>query len=147
MGSGWPSTLARMSASTEPDLSADGRDPDDTPRAAEAIDALPVLAEQVRVVRAPSRGALAGDGRPAAAMLPAVQAAAVAAGGFVAGAAVVGLVSRRHRSRVAARKSRRAGRDVTRGGRRSAGELVQILGSRSFLVDVHLLGASDGHDG
>ncbi|MHB8240582.1 MAG: hypothetical protein ACYDHN_01200 [Solirubrobacteraceae bacterium] len=76
-------------------------------------------------------------------VLPAVQAAAVAAGGFVAGAAVVGLVHRRQRRSGTLTKGRR-GRAVSRGkgagkdGR--AGELLQIVGSRSLLVDVHLLG-------
>jgi hypothetical protein len=68
-------------------------------------------------------------------MAPAKQAMMVAAGGFVAGAAVVGLAGRRrgHRSRPPAR-----GRGARRGGR--AEELVRIVGTRSLLVDVHLLG-------
>lgn len=73
---------------------------------------------------------------------PAVQAAAVAAGGFVAGAAIVGLARRRQ---VGAARGRRVGRSG--GGRRrfakqGAGELLQIVGSRSLLVDVHLLGSA-----
>lgn len=114
----------------------------------EEIDALPVLADGPTVVHAyPLPGALAADRRSSIAVIPAVQVAAVAAGGFVAGAAVVGLVQRRHRS-AALSKGRRSGRDVGRGGRgrRMAGradELVQIVGSRSFLVDVHLLGGRD----
>jgi hypothetical protein len=105
----------------------------------EEVDALPVLAQEPTVI-APPAGALpaqAGSGR---AVVPAVQAAAVAAGGFVAGAAVVGLVHRRRRATLA--KGRGAKR-LNRGGRsanRSAGELLQIVGSRSLLVDVHLLG-------
>ncbi|MGH2904336.1 MAG: hypothetical protein ACRDK7_12260, partial [Solirubrobacteraceae bacterium] len=76
-------------------------------------------------------------------VVPAVQAAAVAAGGFVAGAAVVGLVHRRRRTATLA-GGRGSGR-LSRGGRhgRSAnrtGELLQIVGSRSLLLDVHLLG-------
>ncbi len=72
--------------------------------------------------------------------LPAVQAAAAAAGGFVAGAAVVGLVRRRH-SRALAR-GRRARGLRRRGAGRNAGmaERLQIVGSRSLLLDVHLLG-------
>lgn len=66
------------------------------------------------------------------ALVPAVQAAAVAATGFVAGAAVVGLAHRRQQRRELTRSKRRF-----RGG---GGELVQIVGSRSLLVDVHLLG-------
>jgi len=64
----------------------------------------------------------------------AVQAVAVAAGGFVAGAAVAGLVHRRGRRSARPSRRRRAGT----GGR--AAELVEIVGSRSLLVDVHLLG-------
>jgi hypothetical protein len=79
---------------------------------------------------------------PSRVLAPAVQTAAVAAGGFVAGAAIVRLVNRRHR---AVRVERR--RSTKRGRRRSAGpasELIQIVGSRSLLVDVHLLGSSAG---
>jgi hypothetical protein len=107
---------------------------------------LPVLAEEARVVRAE---AVSGDVLPAregSAMLPAVQAAAVAAGGFVAGAAVVGLVARRQRRSSALAKGSRAGRRLARGGRRrgsTSGERVQIVGSRSLLLDVHLLGGRD----
>ena len=106
----------------------------------EEVDALPVLAQEPTVI-APPAGALpaqAGSGR---AVVPAVQAAAVAAGGFVAGAAVVGLVHRRRRSTTLAKG--RGARRLSRSGRsanRSAGELLQIVGSRSLLVDVHLLG-------
>jgi hypothetical protein len=105
----------------------------------EEVDALPVLAQEPTVIASPA-GALpaqAGQGR---AVVPAVQAAAVAAGGFVAGAAVVGLVHRRRRTTLA---KGRGARRLSRGGRsanRSAGELLQIVGSRSLLVDVHLLG-------
>ncbi len=85
--------------------------------------------------------------RSAAAVVPAVQAAAVAATGFFAGAAAAGLV-RRHRRRrdLAAFASRRRSLarsqrgGARRGGSRAAGELVQIVGTRSLLVDVHLLG-------
>jgi hypothetical protein len=106
---------------------------------------LPVLAEEARVVHAE---VVSGDLLQAreATTLPAVQAAAVAAGGFVAGAAVVGLVTRRQRRSQALAQGRQAGRRLTRGRRRSgsaAGELVQIVGSRSLLLDVHLLGGRD----
>ena len=75
-----------------------------------------------------------------------MQAAAVAAGGFFAGAAVVGLAHRRRtgsRAPASARSGRLSG--LARGGRRAgkAGELVQIVGTRSLLVDVHLLGGRD----
>jgi hypothetical protein len=93
--------------------------------------------------------------RDTRAAVPAVQAAVVAAGSFVAGAAMVGLAHRRRRRRelvrVGARRglvrggggAGRAGRAAGRGGLRGAGELVQIVGSRSLLVDVHLLGGRD----
>ena len=113
----------------------------------EEIDGLPVLAEEARVVARPVFGALTD--RRATVMIPAVQAAAVAAGGFVAGAAVVGFVHRRQRHSAALAKGGRAGRELGRRGRRGGGrasELVQIVGSRSLLVDVHLLGGS-GADG
>ena len=107
---------------------------DDEP--AETVDALPVLAQEASVVGERARG---GELVRAPGALPAVQAAAAAAGGFVAGAAVVGLVARRRRPAPA---KRGRGRAVRRGRRGSdaAGELVQIVGSRSLLVDVHLLG-------
>lgn len=107
---------------------------------AEVIDALPVLASEPTIMRAkPLPGALARSG---GAVIPAVQAAAVAAGGFVAGAAVVGLVQRRQRHSASISKGGRRGRGVGRVGRTAAvgGELVQIVSSRSLLVDVHLLG-------
>ncbi|MFI5004363.1 MAG: hypothetical protein ACHQE6_05050 [Solirubrobacterales bacterium] len=85
--------------------------------------------------------------RPMRAVVPAVQAAAVAATGFMAGAAVAGLVRRRQHRRelVRAGSARRLGRGSSGGGgaSRAAGELVQIVGSRSLLVDVHLLGGRD----
>jgi hypothetical protein len=84
----------------------------------EIVDGLPVLAEVRTVERA----------GPAA--LPAVQVAAVAATGFVAGAATVALVKRR-----AARKVARN----SRAGSRRAVDLLPIAASRSFLVDVHVL--------
>jgi hypothetical protein len=109
----------------------------------EAIDALPVLAQEAAALG--TRPVDATVTRPSPALvIPAVQAAAAAAGGFVAGAAVVGLVHR-HRRRAALERVRHGGRGVSRsraGGRAAAraGELVQIVGSRSLLVDVHLLG-------
>jgi hypothetical protein len=108
---------------------------------------LPVLAEEARVVRAQAVPGEVLPARDTQTMIPAVQAAAVAAGGFVAGAAVIGLVARRQRRAVALSKGRNAGRRLASGRRRgaqsAAGELVQIVGSRSLLVDVHLLGGRD----
>jgi hypothetical protein len=125
--------------------------PDSDAGVSEEIDALPVLVGESRVVHAqPSPGALPAQ-RRSAGVIPAVQAAAVAAGGFVAGAAVAGLVHRRQRRSPTIAKHRRAGRTVSRArtpGASGAGravELVQIVGSRSLLVDVHLLGGSGDH--
>ena len=63
-----------------------------------------------------------------AAASPAVQAAAAVATGFVAGAATLALVRRR--------ESRRGGR---RALARRAGDAPGVLGTRTFLVDVHML--------
>jgi hypothetical protein len=97
----------------------------------EVLDAIPVLApEQSRAL--------------VSSLPPTVRMAAVAAGGFVAGAAIVGLVHRRARHVSPPPKRERAGRGLARTGRPSRGgrgaELVQIVASRSLLVDVHLLG-------
>ena len=105
---------------------------------------LAVSAEEGELIEA--RPAGSGLEAPSRKGIPAVQAAAAAAGGFMAGAAVVGLVGRR-RSR-ALGKGRRA--RVLRGRRaasvRNAGvaERLQIVGSRSLLLDVHLLGGGSG---
>jgi hypothetical protein len=85
----------------------------------EVVDGLPVIAE-VRAIE-----------RPTAASLPAVQAAAAAATGFVCGAATIALIKRR-----SARKVLRNGK----GGPRRAVDMLPIVGSRSFLVDVHVIG-------
>jgi hypothetical protein len=136
-------------------VAPDARDPSGAERGpaaiageGEEVNALPVLAGQPAYVRSyPFAGALSRDWREAGTVIPAVQAAAVAAGGFIAGAAVVGLVNRRHRNASAPAKGRRApragraGRSARAGER--GGELVQIIGSRSLLVDVHLLGGRD----
>jgi len=58
--------------------------------------------------------------------VPAVQAAALAATGFVAGAATAAVVARRR-----SRPSRRR--------RRKKGAIGEIVSSSSFLVDVHLI--------
>jgi hypothetical protein len=84
----------------------------------ETVEGLPVLAD-VRPIE-----------RAQAAALPAVQAAAAAATGFVAGAATVALVRRR-----SARKLARAQRAAPR----RPIDMLPVVGSRTFLVDVHLL--------
>jgi len=79
----------------------------------EVVDGLPVVAETRTI-------------EPARPLVPARQAAALAATGFVAGAATVAVVHRR-RTRLPRRKRRRmAGRG-------------EIVSSNSFLVDVHLI--------
>jgi hypothetical protein len=144
-----PSTLRDVSASQHAESSPSGASEAARSGDTEDLDALPVLADDATVVRAyPYSSEVDRSRGPANTMIPAVQAAAVAAGGFVAGAAVVGLVSRRHRHSAALARGRGAGKGLGRGrrGRRStpsAGELVQIVGSRSLLVDVHLLGGRD----
>jgi hypothetical protein len=101
----------------------------------EEVDALLVGSEEQVVIAAPEP--LLPVGAPRA-RVPAVQAAAVAAGGFVAGAAVVGLVSRRHsRAALAAGTPRRR---LLRRSRAGRVEALQIVSTRSVLVDVHLLG-------
>lgn len=92
------------------------------------VDAVPVLApEPVR------RGGLVRS------VAPATQVMVVAASGFVAGAAVVGLAVRRRGGAARRPAGRRGARQV--GKRR--GETVKIVGTRSLLVDVHLLGGAE----
>jgi hypothetical protein len=93
----------------------------------ETVDGVPVLAAEVRALEraVPRRN------------LPAVQAAAVAATGFAVGAATVVAISRRGAARKGAPVRRR-------GRKRDAGpEVMSVLGTRSFLLDVHLLGRGE----
>jgi hypothetical protein len=111
---------------------------------AEVLDGLPVLSEETvdaSVFPAPSRRALVGP------LASPAQTVAVAAGGFVAGAAVLGL-ARRHMSKRAALASSRSARRLGRSGKRSksVGELVDVVATRTLLVDVHLLGSSAGRN-
>jgi hypothetical protein len=80
----------------------------------EVVEGLPVVAPK-------------GTVETARAAVPARHAAALAATGFVAGAATVAVVSRR----VSLRPRRRR--------RRRSGGLGDIVASNSFLVDVHLI--------
>jgi hypothetical protein len=111
---------------------------------AEVIDGVPVLPGEpsgVSAFPAPASRALVGP------LAGPVQTVAVAAGGFVAGAAVLGLARRRHGKRVAisgARGARRLGRPLKRS--KAIGEIVEIVSTRSLLVDIHLLGPSAGRD-
>lgn len=104
----------------------------------EVLDGVPVLAGE-----SPSKGMFgAPESRSlAVAQSAPVQTVAVAAGSFLAGAAFLGLVRRRHRRQTSLARAR-APRRLGRAGKRSkqSGEIA-IVGSRSLLVDVHLLGA------
>jgi len=110
---------------------------------AEEIEQLGETADEVRITRvhpSPSSSPVRSESA-----IGTRAVAAAAAGSFVAGAAVVGLVSRRHR-RSAALASKRRPRGLSRrvkASRRSpsVAERLQIVGSRSFVVDVHLLGS------
>jgi hypothetical protein len=103
----------------------------------EEVDAVPVLAGGSAEESADYGREIVPRGAP-----PIVQTAAVAAGSFVAGAAVLGLVHRR-KTRRAAVAAARPRRRVTRAGARAkqVGEIVEIVASRSLLVDVHVLGS------
>ncbi len=93
----------------------------DEPEELEVLDGLPVLAsDSAHAALAPTAAA--------GALLPSRQVAALAATGFVAGAATVALVHRHRTSRILPRrkKPKRIG-------------LGEVVGSNSFLVDVHLL--------
>jgi len=94
--------------STDPDISNEG----------EVVDGLPVPAAPTSVPE---------PLRPVLAPVPAVQAAALAATGFVAGAATAAVVARRR------------GRPARRRRRKGRGAIGEIVGSNSFLVDVHLV--------
>jgi hypothetical protein len=82
----------------------------------EVVDGLPVVTEPDEVE----------ERREPAGLVPARQAAALAATGFVAGVTTVAVV-RGARARRAARKKRKGG------------ALGEIVSSNSFLIDVHLL--------
>lgn len=84
------------------------------PEDVEEVDALPVLADA---------GTVAADQRAQGAVVV-KQAAAVAVGSFAAGVATVAAV--------------RIGRSVA--SRRRSRKRLPVVASRSFLVDVHLLG-------
>jgi hypothetical protein len=92
------------------------------------VSELPALATELVPVARRSRGLVRSERSVPAALLP-----AVAAGSFAAGAAAVGLV-RRRRPRASSAVGRRPR------GRRGGSERLQIVGTRSLLLDVHLIG-------
>jgi hypothetical protein len=110
-----PAIISDATEVPDEDPNADGP-PGVDPNDEEPVDAVPVLA-QARPIEA-----------AAPATLPAAQAVAVAATGFVAGAATIALV-KRHSARKVARRS----------ASRRAVDLLPIVGTRTFLVDVHLI--------
>ncbi|HVI18917.1 MAG TPA: hypothetical protein VM712_11100 [Gaiellales bacterium] len=118
-----------MSDPVRPDTAAAESDDD-----AEVVDALPVPEgpPAQRDVPAPTPGGLGGSGRGTLVVGSpvAVQAAAVAVTGFAAGAAAVAVV-RRARTRKTVRRSRKALKGL------------EVRGTRSFLVDITLLGGRD----
>jgi hypothetical protein len=96
------------------------------PEGFEEVDAVPVLAEDGGSLAPRVSGSAAG-------VVVAKQAAAVAATSFAAGVATVAVV-RGARAVRARRRSR---------GRSKAQQLAPVLATRSFLIDVHLLGSRD----
>jgi hypothetical protein len=95
---------------------------------AEEVDALPVIAE-VRTIE-----------RTAPQVIPAVQAAAVAATSFVAGAATLALARR-----FGARKLAQAQRQSMPypAPRSPFGDRYPVTGTRTYLVHVHVIGRPD----
>jgi hypothetical protein len=71
---------------------------------------------------------------------PLVRVAAAAGGGFLAGIALTGFVHRRRRRNALAAAGRRRRAPARAQGAKRGAELVHVVGSRSLLVDVHLLG-------
>jgi hypothetical protein len=118
--------------------------------AEEEYDALPVLARDTRIVTDRDERESSSLTRRRSGSLPSVQAAAAAAGGFVAGAAVLGLVQRRHRNAGALVKAPRKRALARRGSRgvlpAAAAESLQVVSSSAFLVEVHLLGTRNSDD-
>jgi hypothetical protein len=124
---------------TTPDPAAGHGLPSDEPVAGERVDE-PVAGEAVdeavdeQIAGEPVEGVpVLVQARPMApvtyAALPAVQAVAVAATSFVAGAAALALV-RRHAARKLLRSRPVARRPV---------DMLPVVGSRTFIVDIHLL--------
>ena len=95
--------------------------PTDEADALEVVDGLPVLSsDDAHTAVAPAE--------PAGGMVPARQVAALAATGFVAGAATIAVINRR-RTRPLSRRKRSKKRSP----------FGEVMTSNSFLVDVHLL--------
>jgi hypothetical protein len=95
------------------------------------VSELPIALTEVVPLESRPRALARSERSVPAALLP-----AVAAGSFAAGAAAVGLV-RLRRGRVPGGVSWRPG---SARRRRGATERLHIIGSRSLLLDVHLIG-------
>jgi hypothetical protein len=98
----------------------------------EVVDALPVPSGEGPRSPPPPPPLVRGPAELSERRIPAVQAAAVAATGFAAGAvtaAVVRVVVKRRAVKTVAKRQGKSG--------------LPVLGTRSFLVDVHLLGGRD----
>jgi hypothetical protein len=110
-------------------------EPVDEPVAGEPVDEqIPLQPVDEQIAGEPVEGVpVLVQARPMApvtyAALPAVQAVAVAATSFVAGAAALALV-RRHAARKLLRSRPVARRPV---------DMLPVVGSRTFIVDIHLL--------
>ena len=83
----------------------------------EVVDGLPVLVD--------AQGALSAT--PEQGLVPVRQAAAVGVAGFAAGAATLALAHRRKTRKAIKRRKKKQG------------VIGEVIGSNSFLVDVHLL--------
>ena len=147
-----PSTLWRVSGASQPNAHLDGDGGLSGDHAEEHVHAAGAEVLDGVIVEGEPGPALASQDAaqlPARGSAPIAHTAAVAASGFVAGAALVGLVHHARRKRVAAGFASASPRTRLGAPRAAAGgaarELVQILGSRSLLLDVHLLAGPEKH--
>jgi hypothetical protein len=100
---------------------------------------LPAASAPGQVIR-PRRLPVRVPGWLAAPAAPLARITAAAGGGFLAGVALMGLLRRRRGRRALAATRRRTRRGAGAQERGRGAELVQVVGSRSLLVDVHWLG-------
>jgi len=114
-------------------------EPEESAAWGQEVDAVPVLPGQAPSPSAPPEASSLAR-RSAVAVLPAAATAAAVAGGFVAGAAVFGLVARRNGRSAALTQGRAAGRRLGRRSSAPAPQMLQVVSTRSLLVDVHVLG-------
>ncbi|HEY1833147.1 MAG TPA: hypothetical protein VGG08_01825 [Solirubrobacteraceae bacterium] len=122
---------------------------------ADQHETLPILARDARITTHAVEDASAAlpEVRRGRGGLPTVQAAAAAAGGFMAGAAVYGIVQQRRGrgggalAKGARKRSlgRRRGRGALPAAGQAAVESLEVLSTRTMLLDVHLLGAPRAH--